>query len=178
MRFVRDPEGRLTLDLSGKLPGRGAWLGADRSLLLTAIKKGAFNRAFKEQTSLPEGVTAEAYAEEVTAQLERRALNQLGLARRAGQCLTGFEQVKSATPKLLAYVSPGDAAADGVMKIARTLEAAGKGIHISLNVDGAALGDAIGMPGAVHLGLIPGPAAENALYELRRLCAFSGISPA
>lgn len=169
---MRDPEGVLTLDLSGKLPGRGAWLGADRGRLLKAIKKGAFARSFKEGVRLPEGLSPDDYADEVAHQLLKRTLNQLGLARRAGQCLTGFEVVKSAAPKLIAYLTPQDAAPDGVGKLARTVEARGSASHIVLKVDGVRLADSVGVPGAVHLGLVPGPAGDTALYEARRLCAF------
>ncbi|WP_370336244.1 DUF448 domain-containing protein [Parvularcula marina] len=174
LRFVRDPQGVLTLDLSGKLPGRGAWLQAEAGFLERALKKGGFARSFKEGISLPDGMTPEAYAAEIRTQLTRRTLNQLGLARRAGQCLTGFEVVKAAVPKLIAYVTPSDAAPDGVGKILRTLEARGNAPHIELEPDSTALAEAIGSPGAVHLGLIPGKAAESALYEAIRLRHFTG----
>lgn len=173
LRFVRDPDGVITLDLSGKLPGRGAWLRAERGLLLKALKKGAFARSLKESVRLREGLTPDAYAEEISTLLLKRALNQLGLARRAGQCLTGFEVVKAAVPKLIAYVTPKDAAADGVTKILRVLEAKGRAPHIAIDVESGPLAEAIGTPGAVHLGLTAGRAGDAALYELHRSCAFS-----
>ena len=151
LRFVLDPDGILTLDLSGKLPGRGAWLSARRGALLTALKKGGFSRSFKAPARLPEGVTPEAYADQIGEHLLKRTLNQLGLARRAGQCLTGFEVVKAAVPKLIAYVTPSDAAADGVGKIKRVLEARGSAPHMVLCVDSAALSGAIALPVCVEL---------------------------
>lgn len=47
-------KGAISLDLSGKLPGRGAYVCADISCLNKAIKAKRFERAF--QTSIPEEI--------------------------------------------------------------------------------------------------------------------------
>ena len=172
LRFVLDPAGILTLDLSGKLPGRGAWLSSDRQALMQALKKGAFSRSFRQTANLPEGLEASAYADQVEAGLKDRMLGQLGLARRVGECLTGFEVVKNAVPRLIAYVAPVDAAEDGVLKISRHLAAAGQARHITLSLPGDQIAEAIGSPGVVHLGLLPGKVAKSALFWMDCLSGF------
>ena len=44
LRFVAGPDGAATLDLAEKLPGRGAWVAADKAALQQAVKKGHFRR--------------------------------------------------------------------------------------------------------------------------------------
>ncbi|ADM08935.1 hypothetical protein PB2503_04302 [Parvularcula bermudensis HTCC2503] len=174
LRFVRSPDGDLTFDAAAGLPGRGAWITADSDLLIKALKRKAFARSFKQATPLRPGLTEEAYCAEIFDVLRVRCFNRLGLARKAGQCLTGYEQVKAAAPRLLAYLSPRDAAPDGVERIARTLAAAGQGSHIRLPVEASELAASIGLEGVVHLGLTPGPVATPAVGEAKRFAAFAG----
>ena len=46
-RLVRLPEGRVAIDLTGKQPGRGAYLCAERGCWETALKRKAVERALK-----------------------------------------------------------------------------------------------------------------------------------
>jgi predicted RNA-binding protein YlxR (DUF448 family) len=50
-RIVRTPDGRVQLDPTGKLAGRGAYACIDTDCLSTAITRGALARALR--TSLP-----------------------------------------------------------------------------------------------------------------------------
>ena len=45
VRVVRTPDGRVLLDETGRLPGRGAYLCADGSCWRTALDKGTVQRA-------------------------------------------------------------------------------------------------------------------------------------
>lgn len=54
VRVVRSPEGEVSLDLTGKLNGRGAYLCRSASCLRRAIKSRALSRAFG--TEVPEEV--------------------------------------------------------------------------------------------------------------------------
>ena len=49
IRVVKSPEGQVSLDFRGKLPGRGAYVGPDRSCLRRARKSRALERAFSAQ---------------------------------------------------------------------------------------------------------------------------------
>ena len=54
IRVVRSPEGEISLDPKGKLPGRGAYLCPDPSCLKRAVKSRALERAL--ETPIPEDV--------------------------------------------------------------------------------------------------------------------------
>ena len=60
-RVVRSPEGTISLDFKGKLPGRGAYVCPDPACLAKARKSRALERAF--ETAIPA---------EVYDQLERQ----------------------------------------------------------------------------------------------------------
>ena len=47
VRFVLSPEKKLVVDYNGKLPGRGCYTCPDRLCIESAIKKRAFQRAFR-----------------------------------------------------------------------------------------------------------------------------------
>ncbi len=46
VRVVRSPEGEVSLDLTGKKPGRGAYVCRDAACLAKARKAGRLERAF------------------------------------------------------------------------------------------------------------------------------------
>ena len=54
VRIVRSQEGQVSVDMSGKKPGRGAYICHDISCLKKAIKSKALSRAFGAE--VPEGV--------------------------------------------------------------------------------------------------------------------------
>ena len=47
MRIVKNKEGEIFIDLTGKANGRGAYICKDSECLKKAIKSKALNRAFK-----------------------------------------------------------------------------------------------------------------------------------
>ena len=49
IRVVRSPEGAVSLDFKGKLPGRGAYVCPDPACLAKARKSRALERAFSAQ---------------------------------------------------------------------------------------------------------------------------------
>ncbi len=67
IRVVRSPEGTVSLDLKGKLPGRGAYVCPDPECLKRARKSRALERAFS--APLPDEVwqTLEDQMKEVPA---------------------------------------------------------------------------------------------------------------
>lgn len=54
IRVVRSPEGAISLDFKGKLPGRGAYVCPDGECLKKARKSRALERAF--ETAIPHEV--------------------------------------------------------------------------------------------------------------------------
>ncbi len=169
MRFVLDPEGCVTADLAAKLPGRGAWVLATREAVEKAAAKGLFARAFKAPAKLAGG----SLADTVEAGLEARALAALGLARRAGKAVAGFDQVRGALKERRASVllTAAEAGEDGAGKLA--------GLAGSLPVirafSAAAQSAALGKDGVVHAAVLAGPEAERLLREARRLDGFRRV---
>jgi len=62
LRVVRSPEGEISFDLTGRKPGRGAYVCRSADCLNTAIKKKQLERAFSAPVS-------EAVRESLTAQI-------------------------------------------------------------------------------------------------------------
>ena len=90
LRFVVGPEDFVVFDVARDLPGRGIWLSATRDVVNTACVKGRFAAAARSRVRVSEEL-----ANEVERLLARRCLDGLGLARRAGDAVTGFEKVKA-----------------------------------------------------------------------------------
>jgi len=92
-RFVLDAEGALRVDVRQRAPGRGAWLHLRRSCIDQAVKRGAFARAFEAKVSAD---SSDQLTDVMRAAAEQRALDKLGLARRAGATASGIESVRRA----------------------------------------------------------------------------------
>ncbi|MGE0409040.1 MAG: DUF448 domain-containing protein [Amphiplicatus sp.] len=173
LRFVLSPDGVVTPDLAGKLPGRGAWTRAARGAVVLAASRGRFSRAFKKQSRLAEGVTPEGLADQVEAGLEARALSALGLSRRAGKLVVGFDQTKAALKdgNVAVLLTARDAGADGAEKLARL--AAGRRIVSAFSAQ--AQGAALGRENVTHAALLAGGEATRFLREAERLAGFRTV---
>ena len=66
MRIVRTPDGRVVVDPTGRLAGRGAYVCDQEACMTRAITKGALGRALK--TNLPDAVR-ESLAASVTHEM-------------------------------------------------------------------------------------------------------------
>ncbi|MEL7343231.1 MAG: RNA-binding protein [Pseudomonadota bacterium] len=90
IRFGIAPDGIIVPDVMEKLPGRGIWVSAERDALDKAVKDRLFARSAKQAVTVPEGLI-----EAVETGLVRRVTDHLGLARKSGLAVAGFEKVKS-----------------------------------------------------------------------------------
>lgn len=88
VRFVIGPDGTIVPDVLEKLPGRGMWVTAERSVL-TKAGKGQFSRSAKAPVVVPDGLV-----DEVERQMARRVVDLIAMARKAGLAVCGFEKVK------------------------------------------------------------------------------------
>ena len=165
IRFCLSPEGVVTPDLAGRLGGRGAWVSADRAALEKSIARGLFARAFKRAVETSPGLLAT-----VEAGLERRALDAIGLARRTGKAIIGFDKVRGAlsTGDIAALIAAADAGADGQGKLARLA----RGLPRIVGFPSAVLSAALGKEGVVHAALVQGAAATRVMTETKRLAGF------
>jgi len=175
IRFALAPDGVVTPDIAAKLPGRGAWVRADRATIELAVKKGAFARAFKTQVQVPEGL-----ANTVETLLSRRCLDQLGMAQRAGAIAVGATQVdaaiRSKPPFLL--IEAEDGAEEGREKL--------MSLHIGLwgrppaavgCFSSSDLGVALGRERVIHACLLQERLASVWAAEIGRLSGFRPIVP-
>ena len=162
IRFVLGPNDEIVPDLSENLPGRGYWVTASRKILAEAVKKNAFARAMQASVK-----PAPDLVERVAGLIDRQVVDLLGLARRSGSLVTGFEKVDVAlrTGKAVLLIEAKDAGADGRAKLARhTLP----GLEIWAPLTAEQLGRAIGRDHAVHVAVGPGGLATRLKAVLRR----------
>ncbi|WP_394693354.1 RNA-binding protein [Hyphobacterium sp.] len=174
IRFVADPDGNVVPDIAAKLPGRGAWVSADRASVDLAVKKGKLARAL-------DGAKASAsLADEVEMLLAARALSLFGLARRAGALATGMDAVrlslKASRPAW--RIEASDGAADGRGKLDRLAAAAWGDIPVAGCFSAAELGQAVGRDSVVHAALSSGPQGRSFGEVMHRLSGFRIIDPA
>ncbi|MGZ5934498.1 MAG: RNA-binding protein [Rhizomicrobium sp.] len=173
IRFVVSPDAVVTPDIAAKLPGRGIWVGATKAALKTAIAKNLFAKAAKTNVKV-----AQDLAIRVEAQLVARIQSDLGMARRAGLLLMGFETVlralqSDAPPALL--IEASDGAGDGKRKIFGASHARGLKIQTIECLTSAELSVAVGRENVIHAALKSGRLQERLSLDAERL---SGFRPA
>ena len=167
IRFAVDPDGNVVPDVQGKLPGRGLWMRAEGDMIRTACAKGAFSAAARRSVVAPVDL-----ADQAEANLRRRCLDLIGLAKRAGELVGGFEKVRAHLRKsdaglLLAASDGGD---DGRAKV-RALAPSAPLVDL---FDGAQLGGAVGRDRLVHAVVDQGKLAERLSMECGRLTGLVG----
>jgi predicted RNA-binding protein YlxR (DUF448 family) len=162
---VIGPHNRVVPDVAGRLPGRGVWLTASRDAISGAVAKGLFAKATRQRVE-----AASDLADMVEAMLVRRCQDMLGLARRAGQLVAGFDQVAEwlRRGEAAVLVSARDGAPDGRGK----LRALASALPIVDVLDRQELGLAIGRAETVHVALSRGALASRLLDEAARLRGF------
>ncbi len=169
VRFVLSPDGEVTPDVAGRLPGRGVWVTANRQTVDTASRKGAFSRGFKEGARVPEGM-----ADTVEAMLARQCISLLGMARKAGDVVSGHDQVRDALrkarPALLLEASDG--AEDGRQKVYLLAKALYGEVSVAGALSAAELGMAFGRDRVIHGLVRRGAIAKSWVAAYRRLTGF------
>lgn len=167
IRFVIDPEGRVTPDLKERLPGRGLWVTATRDALDQAVARNAFSKAAKQSVKVSPDLV-----QRVTELAKREVAELLGLARKSGQLVAGFEKVDAAVRagKVRVLVAASDGAEDGRGKLARI---ASSGVEICAPLTAAELAQALGRERAVHAAIKAGGIAEKTIIASRRFLALA-----
>ncbi len=170
VRFVVGPDGMVVPDVAAALPGRGLWLTAHRDIVAQAIKKHAFSRAARRPVEVPADL-----ADRVAALLASRCRESIGLARRAGQAVAGYEKVRDALRAGPAGVVV--AAVDGGVDGRRRVAGLAMGAPVVAVLYGAELGGAFGRDRVVHAMLRPGALAERLRVDGARLAGLRGFVP-
>ncbi|MFV3075111.1 RNA-binding protein [Niveispirillum fermenti] len=180
VRFVIGPDQQVVPDVDETLPGRGLWLTAEVGLVEKALAKGLFAKAARRGVKPVPDLLA------LTRRLiRRRALGLVGLARKGGGALAGFEKVQAALrsgfigraggagqKSVGLWLEACDGSDDGRTKLYALAQA--RGVPLVDVFDRAELGAALGREEAVHVVLAAGPLAKQVRREVARFSALGG----
>ncbi|MEM9009861.1 MAG: RNA-binding protein [Pseudomonadota bacterium] len=162
IRFVVGPDGTVLPDLAEKLPGRGIWVSARREALDRAVKRSLFARAARAEVTVAPELT-----DRVTALLIARLIDLIGMARKAGGAVAGFEKVRArlASGPAGALIEAFDGSAQGKAKL-RPLAA---DVPRITALSSAELGLAFARDRVIHAALDAGGLTERVLRDAARL---------
>lgn len=174
VRYVATPDGTVTVDYRQRLPGRGAYTCLSRSCLEQAVKRHQFARALHR-----EGLQADAAAlgSELLEQIRGRIINLLGMARKAGQVVSGsslvLDQLTSRDPVVLVL-----AADDMSQAIAERVAGKAQATAVAFYrmFDKELLGQVLGKGERSVVALKGGALAEVIRIELERFKRIAGES--
>ncbi len=183
IRLALSPDGDVHPDVRAKAPGRGAWIGVNRTALDAAVVKGklksALARAFKTgDVRVPDDLGAR-----IEEALSRAALERLGLEARASTIITGTDRIVDHARKgaLHLLFHAADASEDGNRKldqawrIGRDEEGSGRQ-GLVLAADRTILSVALGRENVVHIGVIDAGAAARVAAAIDRWHGFIGFA--
>lgn len=170
IRFVVSPDGEIVPDLGERLPGRGIWVKADRAALELASRKRLFRRAAGASVRVPDDLLVR-----IEEGLLRRCVDRLGLARRAGEAVFGFEKARE-------WLAAGRvglllAAVDGDPRDRARLRSLAAAVPVVDVLTADELGRATGRPRSVHGAVARGRLAASLQRETARLAGVRGMNP-
>jgi len=164
IRFALDLQGCPIPDIDESLPGRGFWVTAARGVLSERAARKRMARLSGGQ-GLPNDID-----DRIERLLLSRCLDMIGLARRAGQAVAGWEKVRGAAARqpLGLLLTASDAGSDGW----RRMRALAADCRHSECLAGGEIGQPFGRGSAVHAALLPGRLADRLYRETGRLAGF------
>jgi predicted RNA-binding protein YlxR (DUF448 family) len=168
LRFVLGPDRLLVPDLAARLPGRGIWLSARGDVIEIARHRGGFAKAARGPVTIPADLPTI-----IQAGLSRRIVEFLGLARRAGQAVCGFQKARE-------WIQTGHAglvvqALDGSsLECLRLL--GGRDLPVIAPLPAATLALAFGRDHVVHVAVAKGRLAEALGVEAGRLAGVGSLA--
>lgn len=167
IRFVIGPDAQVVPDLSGRLPGRGIWVSAERGVLEQAVKRRLFARAARQPVTLPDDLPAL-----VHDLLTRRVIDLISLARKGGQAVAGYEKVRDwlARGDAAVLIQAHDGSARGKTKLRPP---AGPESHLTC-LSAQELGLAFGREHVIHAALAAGGLAARVVEEAAKLARMRG----
>ena len=165
VRFVLAPDNCVVPDLTERLPGRGFWLSSSREIVNTACNKNLFSKAMGGAVIVRDGL-----ADQIEEQLSQRCLDLLGMARRAGEAVGGFQKVISFLKGNSASIvlCARDGANDGRNRVV----AATKNAPVLKIFSGAELGSIFGRKRTVYVAVALRALARHIIRESERLAGF------
>ena len=161
VRFVLGPNSVIYPDTENKLPGRGIWVKADRSAIMQAQKGKLFSRAAKQSAECLENL-----AEQVENLVANRIIKLIGLSRKSGQCVCGYEKVKDWLKKDIAKVLIQSS--DGSNREKSRLRTPADGQFIGW-LSSKELGKVFGRENITHCALASGGLTQRIVEDAQRL---------
>ncbi|MGC8524631.1 MAG: RNA-binding protein [Acidibrevibacterium sp.] len=170
IRFVVGPEGAIVADLALRLPGRGMWLSARQDVLKAAAKRGVFAHAAKRPVSVPSDLAAS-----IAVGLRARIGETLGLARRAGQAVAGFDKAREwlLSGRAGLVVAAHDGSAEERARFLAAMKPRGT-VAVVDPLSGAELGRVFARERVVHVALVAGRLAAMIAADTTRLAGIEG----
>ena len=167
VRFVVAPDDTVVPDVLQKLPGRGIWVSAERSILDMAIKKRLFAKAARTKVAVDETMS-----DVVEGLLARRLIDLVSMSRKSGSAVCGFEKVKSwlaeGRAKILLQASDGSERGKGKLWTP-------EGGRFFGMLTSSELGLAFGRESVIHGALGAGGLTARVVEEATRLAGFRKI---
>jgi predicted RNA-binding protein YlxR (DUF448 family) len=172
LRFVLSPQDSVTPDIKGTLPGRGVWVTAKKAAVAEAVKRKAFQRAFRKPVSVREDLPLQ-----VEELFKRSALERLSICNKAGLVVVGFTRVEEALNRgeIAGLLHASDAAEGGKAKLDRKFRVLYSGkdhIPPENRFTSAEISLAAGSTNVIHAGLKEGGAAFAFFEALDRLTGY------
>jgi predicted RNA-binding protein YlxR (DUF448 family) len=170
VRFVVGPGDLVVPDIAAKLPGRGMWVKAEPEALRRAVAKHLFARAARRAVTVEPDLPAT-----VERLLARQCLDLLGLAKRAGTAVAGFDKVEALLRHggIGVLIAASDGAADGRGKLRRLAPDA----PLVSQFPAAVLAGTLGRDGVVvHAAIARGKLAHRFVAAADRLASLRGLA--
>ncbi|EAU43263.1 hypothetical protein FP2506_10476 [Fulvimarina pelagi HTCC2506] len=178
VRFVLSPDGNVVPDLKRRLPGRGAHVRCDRAAVEEAVRRKLFARAFRAEVKGPFDLGAD-----LDRLLAKSALGSMGLAKKAGQLVTGSAKVEAAARSgaALLVLHAQDASEDGRRRITAARYAGADGmmenaVPAVAPFSGEEMDLALGGGNVIHAAILSGDAGTAAARRLWALLEYRGES--
>jgi len=173
IRFAFSPDGEVVPDVAAKLPGRGAWVAANRAAVTAAVEKKLFSRTAKANVTAGSDL-----ADRTEALLIARMLGDLGIARRSGALMLGFDNVLRQLegpkpPKAL--IEALDGSKDGKRKLYAAAHRLELNCVVIESLTSAELGLALGRENVIHAAVQPGGLANRLIFDAERLSGFRKV---
>ncbi len=173
VRFVADPEGVVVPDIESRLPGRGMWVKAERAAIARAVARNLFARAAKAPLSASADLP-----DRVESLIVRRMTESLGLARKSGVLVFGFDNVMRALAGRIApavIIEASDGSPEGRRKLRNAMLQQGVKAVLVDRLSREELALALGWENVVHAAVKPGRFAERLTLEAARLEGFRPV---
>lgn len=153
IRITKNPDGIAILDVTGKLPGRGAYLCPDSECIGKAKKSGVIAKSLKAKINDSLWDEIENFIKDKNVNVNLKIRSVLGIARRSGNLIIGTDNIKNIVKEKKLLILIADDANDKTKTKNFALEH--ENIILPLNLNSEELSIAIGINGKAQIVALP-----------------------